>query len=150
VNFNAGCGVKLTGSSSSYGESFNRNNGGFYVMSKTRFTGVQIWFWSRDSPYIPQEIRDGAAFDEHESISPNLSWGAPAANFPMYPGYCDYTDHFNAHKMVFDLTFCVCPFYPLSVNPSLTPCLHRATGPELFGPDPAVALAPALTVRKIY
>jgi hypothetical protein len=117
-------------------------------MSKTRISGVQVWFWPRNSPFIPQEICEGAEFDEHEPIFPNLSWGAPAANFPMYPGYCNYTDHFNAHKMVFDLTFCVCPFYPLSANQPLTPFLHRVTGPELLGSDPAVALTPALTVRK--
>jgi len=34
----------------------------------------------------------------------------PAANFPMRKGYCDYDQHFDAHKMVFDLTFCVSAF----------------------------------------
>ncbi|KAH9979070.1 concanavalin A-like lectin/glucanase domain-containing protein [Lactifluus volemus] len=105
VNFNAGCGVKFDESPCSYGESFNQINGGFYVMSKTQFSGVQIWFWPRNSPFIPPEICKGAEFGRGP-IFPNLSWGAPAANFPMYHEYCNYADHFNAHKMVFDLTFC--------------------------------------------
>ena len=35
------------------------------------------------------------------------SWGIPAANFPFLPNYCNYDEHFDAHQIIFDLTFCV-------------------------------------------
>lgn len=79
-------------------------------MSKTQFHGVQVWFWPRDSPSIPVEISNDA--QEGDLIIPDWSWGPPAANFPMYPGYCNYDQHFNAHKMVFDLTLCVSALSP--------------------------------------
>ncbi|KAI0256408.1 glycoside hydrolase family 16 protein [Lactifluus subvellereus] len=104
VNFNAGCGVRFTGTPYSFGDSFNQIGGGFYAMSKTRSHGVQVWFWPRNSPSIPTEISRDA--QKGEPVSPDWSWGPPAANFPMYPGYCNYEQHFNAHQMVFDLTLC--------------------------------------------
>jgi hypothetical protein len=119
VNFNAGCGVQFTGNPSSFGESFNQMNGGFYAMSKTQTSGIQVWFWPRSSSLVPPEIRHGAAKDV--PIFPDWSWGPPSANFPMDSGYCDYAQHFNAHRMVFDLTLCVSAFSP-SLLPRLVYC----------------------------
>lgn len=37
-------------------------------------------------------------------------WGIPEAYFPLGSGgdsTCDYESHFDAHQLVFDLTFCV-------------------------------------------
>jgi hypothetical protein len=81
------------------------NGGGYYVMVKSRTCGIRVYFWPRDSIYVPPEIRECGSGGE--SLYPDLSWGIPAANFPMYPGYCDYDGHFDAHQIVFDLTFCV-------------------------------------------
>ncbi|KAH9985818.1 glycoside hydrolase family 16 protein [Russula compacta] len=101
VNSNEGCGVSFTNSGPNYGAQFNLNGGGYWAMSKSQSSGIQVWFWPRNSPDIPPEICNGA-----EVLTPNPTWGAPAANFPMYPNYCDYSSHFNAHIIVFDLTLC--------------------------------------------
>ena len=98
----------------SYGTAFNVNGGGFYVMSRSRDSGVQIWFWPRNSPYIPLEIFQGGLF-EGEPLFPSYSWGEPAAAFPMDPGYCNYDQRFNAHIIIFDLTFCVRVPFPFTV-----------------------------------
>ncbi|KAI0259260.1 concanavalin A-like lectin/glucanase domain-containing protein [Gloeopeniophorella convolvens] len=96
VNFNQGCGVHFTESDTSYGAPFNYARGGYYAMSKTRWNGVQVWFWPRGSPDVP--TRYAAVPEPHV--------GHPAATFPMNQGNCDYESHFDAHQMVFDLTFC--------------------------------------------
>lgn len=78
-------------------------------MSKSRECGVQIWFWPRDSLDVPIEISNGEVF-KGDPLYPNPIWGAPAADFPLDPNYCSYDHFFNAHQMVFDLTFCVSDF----------------------------------------
>lgn len=97
-----GCSVDFTGASTpaSYGSAFNNEGGGFYVMSNTQASGIQIWYWPRFSQSIPYEIIWG------DSLTPNNDWGTPAANFPMVPGYCDYSEYFDAQQIIFDLTFC--------------------------------------------
>ncbi len=97
-----GCSVDFTGACTpaSYGSAFN-SGGGFYVMSNTQASGIQIWYWPRYSQSIPPEILWG------NSLTPDSSWGTPAANFSMIPGYCNYSEYFNAQQIIFDLTFCV-------------------------------------------
>ena len=70
---------------------------------------VKIWFFPREKiEDVPEVVCQGAP--RGEPMFPDASWGEPDANFPFYPQYCDYDQHFNAHMMVFDLTFCVsCP-----------------------------------------
>ncbi|KAL4249522.1 Glycosyl Hydrolase Family 16 [Abortiporus biennis] len=85
ANYNEGCGVSFD-NTNSYGSEFNRQGGGWYAVSRTRAKGVQIWFWSRNDPTVPNEVRD--------------------ASFPLQTDNCDYDAHFNAHILVFDLTFC--------------------------------------------
>ena len=65
---------------------------------------VKVWFFPRNDA-VPGVIANGAPRGTY--MYPDLTWGAPAANFPFYPDRCDYAKHFNAHRMVFDLTFCV-------------------------------------------
>lgn len=103
VNYNAGCGVTFNDTSTSYGAGFNQAGGGFFVMYRAS-DSVKIWFFSREDEDIPDVIRNGPQCDE--PVYPDATWGAPDANFPFYPQYCDYDTHFNAHEMVFDLTFC--------------------------------------------
>ena len=81
------------------------NGGGYYAMVRSRALGIKIYFWWRDSTNVPPEIREFGSGGG--SLYPDSSWGVPAADFPMLPHLCNYDDHFNAHKMVFDLTFCV-------------------------------------------
>ncbi|KAL4247593.1 Glycosyl Hydrolase Family 16 [Abortiporus biennis] len=97
-NSNSGCGVGFT-KSASFGEDFNNAGGGFYVMARTS-AEIRIWFWSRQDQNIPQEITNGAA-----SITPQDSWGVPDAHFTFGDG-CNYQQHFDAHSLIFDLTFC--------------------------------------------
>jgi hypothetical protein len=87
----------------SYGEAFNIDAGGYFVTSRSRDCGIQIWFWPRYSPDVPAEIAQGGV----EALSPDPTWGEPVATFPMEPGFCDYDQYFNEHEIIFDLTFCV-------------------------------------------
>ncbi len=106
VNSNQGCGVGFSDPYppyKSYGAPFNHAGGGYFVTYKGR-DFVKVWFYPRLG-YVPEVIRDGA--QRGKLVDPDFSWGFPAANFPFYPGHCDYEQHFNAHQMVFDLTFCV-------------------------------------------
>jgi len=103
INGNQGCAVSFGNSGPSYGTAFNSNDGGFYAMSKSPTTGIQVWFWARGSSAIPPEISQGASTGQTITT---MDWGQPAANFTMLPGYCDYPSHFNAQKITFDLTFC--------------------------------------------
>ncbi|TFY82176.1 hypothetical protein EWM64_g1826 [Hericium alpestre] len=98
ANSNTGCGVSLS-NGASFGGPLNDRGGGVFVTRKTRAHGVQTWFWGQDDPSMPPEIRAGAS-----SIEPGSGWGQPSASFPMDD--CEYDSHFNAHQMVFDLTFC--------------------------------------------
>ncbi|THU95364.1 glycoside hydrolase family 16 protein [Dendrothele bispora CBS 962.96] len=96
VNFNQGCGVAST-QESSYGPGFNACGGGWYVMERNN-VGIKIWFFSRCSPPPP----------EFQSTSLPINtgnWSPPDAYFP-FGDNCSYLDHFDAHSIVFDLTFC--------------------------------------------
>ena len=103
LNFNQGCSVLFSNSGPSFGMGFNYNDGGYYVMSRSRDYGIQIWFWPRNYRDIPPEILWAS-----QPLDPtNPTWGEPAANFPMDQGFCNYDKFFDAHQMVFDLTLCV-------------------------------------------
>lgn len=92
----------------SYGTLFNKYDGGYYAMARTRNDGVRIWFWNRWDPDVPWEIRHPPTSDLFgpATIAPTPLWGLPAAVFE-FGEECSYADHFDAHNLVFDLTFCV-------------------------------------------
>jgi len=100
VNYNQGCGVG--GPPVSYGAQLNARGGGWFVMARSKEDGIRGWFWGRDDPGVPQEVRGG---EETREVSPSPAWGLPVAHFPM-GRECDYESHFNEHMFVFDLTFC--------------------------------------------
>ena len=102
-NYNTGCNVAFSDDPYSYGHGFNSQGGGYYAMEKTKEDGVRIWFWARSDNNVPSEIKYPLAGGV---VSPGPTWGAPSAHFPLGDS-CDYDSHFNAHIMVFDLTFCV-------------------------------------------
>ena len=58
ANFNQGCGVQFS-TPASYGSAFNAAGGGFFVLVRSRAfsPGVSIWFWARDDPRVPLEVR---------------------------------------------------------------------------------------------
>ncbi|THH00761.1 hypothetical protein EW026_g1828 [Hermanssonia centrifuga] len=117
ANFNQGCGTDFT-KGASYGSYFNARGGGFFVMARSRNEGIRVWFWQRDDPAVPDEVRQSGSaygvpgapqlfpgFGGPPTIHPDATWGTPDADFPVGDG-CIYEDHFDAHMMVFDLTFC--------------------------------------------
>ncbi|KAH9019591.1 concanavalin A-like lectin/glucanase domain-containing protein [Lactarius deliciosus] len=105
ANHNAGCGVIFSDpdpSCTSYGAPFNRAGGGYFVTYRGR-DSVKVWFYPRHG-YVPEVFRDGAPWGV--PVYPDIFWGVPAANFPFFPDLCDYEQHFAAHRIIFDLTFC--------------------------------------------
>jgi hypothetical protein len=86
--------------------------------------GITIWFWSRNDPTAPAEVRGiggggnlldavdnvlGSSLSPHV-IEPSDLWGLPEAVFPI--SQCS-ASHFDAHMMIFDLTFCVSDYVQL-------------------------------------
>ncbi|KAI9060314.1 glycoside hydrolase family 16 protein [Trametes sanguinea] len=107
VNFNQGCGVSFA-KPASYGSDFNSAGGGYYVLVRSKTDGVRVYFWTRDDPAVPPEVRNPSPYPDAfnpEGMYPTLFWGQPEADFPLND-QCDYASHFNAHSFVFDLTFC--------------------------------------------
>ncbi|KAI0283804.1 concanavalin A-like lectin/glucanase domain-containing protein [Russula brevipes] len=100
---NIGCGVSFTGSSPSFGAPFNKQGGGCYVVSRSRKSGIRMWFTPRaECPALEKRFEG-----QGESLSLDfLDLFPPAANFPIKEGYCDYKEHFDEHRLVFDLNFC--------------------------------------------
>ncbi|KAF9002493.1 glycoside hydrolase family 16 protein [Cyathus striatus] len=96
VNHNAGCGVKAQ-ATDSYGPSFNNIGGGWYAMER-QSDGIKMWFWPRNDPSVPQDVKYGEfeANPEH--------WGVPVANFPNTS--CDFNEHFSEHNIIINLTLC--------------------------------------------
>ena len=110
-NENQGCGVQFR-NPLSYGALFNRYDGGYYAVVRTRYGGVRIWFWNRWDSDVPWEIRHPPTGDSGllaglaPRVVPTPLWGQPQAVFEFGEG-CNLADHFDAHNLVFDLTFCV-------------------------------------------
>ena len=116
---NEGCSIDSSGSNS-YGDGFNANNGGTYVMEWTS-DHLKIWFFAR-----------GAEPGDVSGDSPDPSgWVTPAAAFNGGDG-CDIDSHFMHQNIIFDTTFC-------GKQSSQPPSLRRGEGhnkPDLNGPDP--------------
>jgi len=95
-NGNAGCGVKSP-DTNSYGPTFNADGGGYYAMERTT-TSIKVWFWSRQSAYIPAALTNGAT-----SIDTS-GWGEPTAYFPNTD--CNISSSFGSLNIIINLTFC--------------------------------------------
>lgn len=101
MNSNQGCGVSFP-EQDSFGASFNAGGGGLYIMEKSSQKGVSVWFISRSN--LMQVNSDEVILDTMDLFTPD-------AYFPMQSNEsphdnCDYSEHFNAHIIVFDLTLC--------------------------------------------
>ena len=71
-------------------------------MKRTQEDGIYVWFYPRDDPTVPDEIRSGGGH-----IEPNVDhYGMPDARFPSSKS-CDFKTFFASHNVVFDLTLCV-------------------------------------------
>ncbi|KAF8210170.1 2 beta-glucan [Mycena galopus ATCC 62051] len=98
-NYNQGCGVSFN-QPKSYGQPFNDNGGGWYAMRRGPSCGILVWFWPRYNSSVPIEVSQGL-----DIVNPDPAlWGEPDAVFPT--DNCDYSSHFDAHNLVFDLTLC--------------------------------------------
>ncbi|KAI0260897.1 2 beta-glucan [Gloeopeniophorella convolvens] len=96
ANGNSGCGVSLS-DANSYGPSFNSNGGGWYAMERTpQF--VKVWFWSRNSKSVPNEVMNGAG-----SINSD-NWGTPDAYFPNTQ--CNIDSHFGPASIIINIDLC--------------------------------------------
>ncbi|WWC99412.1 hypothetical protein V866_006315 [Kwoniella sp. B9012] len=91
-----GCGVRDK-SSKSFGEEFNKNEGGIFVMRRSKTRGFSFWFWPHNSPQAPTDITSGS-----QTIMESL-WSTPIANFPA--DQCDINRHFDDHEIIINLTF---------------------------------------------
>lgn len=86
-----GCSIEAT-SSASYGDGFNSNGGGIYVMEWTN-KYIQIFQFNHSS--APADLIGG---------TPNPgTWGKPVAYFA---GDCNIDSHFRNNRIVLDTTFC--------------------------------------------
>ncbi|KAF9261664.1 endo-1,3(4)-beta-glucanase [Marasmius fiardii PR-910] len=90
VDGNAGCGVRFP-QATSYGPPFNANGGGWYAVERTN-TFIKIWFWPRNDPSVPVDVRDGAT-----SVNTD-TWGTPTAFFP--DTQCPIAQKFAAHNII--------------------------------------------------
>jgi hypothetical protein len=100
VNNNQGCKTQDV-LSTSYGEGFNSNGGGIFALERSKKDGIKVWFWPRDlTRTVPFDI-----LNDRDGVHPE-EWAIPTAYFPTGDN-CDYEEYFDAHKIIFDLTFCV-------------------------------------------
>lgn len=100
LSFSSG-GCRVQGSTeNNYGDGFNSNGGGVYVMQWTSNT-IKIWFFPRDK--VDQEMQ---ALLSVNSDSVDISkFGLPEATFAGGRN-CNMADHFKEHRIIFDTTFC--------------------------------------------
>ncbi|KAI0949203.1 hypothetical protein AcW1_008885 [Taiwanofungus camphoratus] len=109
---NRGC--DITFGTGTFGSPFNASSGGWYVMERSAQDGIRIWFWARDDTSVPAAVAHPSSTEVGTAtVTPSGSWGEPVASFPMGPN-CDYETHFDAHRLIFDLTFCVRRLIPCS------------------------------------
>ncbi|KZV88444.1 endo-1,3(4)-beta-glucanase [Exidia glandulosa HHB12029] len=93
---NQGCGVGFD-SNTSFGPSFNQAGGGYYATERTE-TSMKVWFWQRDDPSVPEEVKSNTG-----AVSPS-TWGTPRALFVS--DSCDLNAKFGPNAFIINLTLC--------------------------------------------
>lgn len=88
---NSGCGV--VGDDDSYGEAFNKNEGGVMAL-EWREAGLRMWQFARHA--IPKDITN-------KSPTPD-SWGTALADFPSTD--CNIGSHFKNQSIVTNIDLC--------------------------------------------
>ena len=118
----------------SYGPQFNAVGGGWYAMERTE-QHIKVWYWLRNDPKVPADVRDGKSTINTgawvSSLPPCLApshafhvifecvvCGVYGARVLMrgrqgepvgfWPGgkNCDLTKHLDPHNLVINLTLC--------------------------------------------
>ncbi|KAK0383540.1 hypothetical protein NLU13_9451 [Sarocladium strictum] len=91
INNNTGCGVE--GAVDTYGQAFNRNNGGVMAL-EWRNEGIRMWQFQRGK--VPGDITDQ---------KPNpAGWGEALADFPNTD--CNIASHFKNQSIVANINLC--------------------------------------------
>lgn len=90
---NTGCGFTDTNSDNSYGQAFNDNGGGVYVMQWVD-TGISVWFFPRNN--IPADITAN-----HPTP---WTWPDPFAHWAS--SGCNPNQFFSDNTAIFDITLC--------------------------------------------
>jgi hypothetical protein len=93
---NAGCGITAPPHAPTFGDAFNQAGGGIYATEWTS-TGINIWFFDRDS--IPQDLRSNAS-----APSPANWQQMPHAQFSG--AGCDWDAHFKEMRIIVNTAFC--------------------------------------------
>ncbi|KZV80203.1 hypothetical protein EXIGLDRAFT_733435 [Exidia glandulosa HHB12029] len=96
---NTGCGFKDT-NSHSFGPAFNERGGGWYATERTP-SSLKVWFWSRNDPKVPQDVREDSG-----TVSPS-TWGLPTASFTSSSISCDISENFQPHRFIINIELCV-------------------------------------------
>jgi hypothetical protein len=105
-----GCGVTYR-DKQSYGPTFNKVGGGYYVLERTD-TDIKMWFflrngWAPDSVKNPTDTIDTSSFPTPNAWFPNTQ--------------CDLNKHFAAHNIIINLTLCgEASSHPVSGSACLT------------------------------
>lgn len=100
---NSGCGSRAAVNASlTFGDGFNANGGGIYVMD-WRSNGIRVWFFPRDD--LPDDLAAISASPETDNLAPDMrGWPIQMANFPNTN--CNIDKAFQLNNIIFDLTFC--------------------------------------------
>ena len=89
---------------------------GFRFVMERSLHAISVWFWPRNDPWVPLEIKfGGSVLDSRRWVielyfygslnRTNLSQGIPAAYFPNTS--CDFSKHFAENNIIINLTFCM-------------------------------------------
>ncbi|KAH7099852.1 glycoside hydrolase family 16 protein [Auriculariales sp. MPI-PUGE-AT-0066] len=98
ANGNTGCGV-FGDSQRDFGAPFNKAGGGWWATVRTE-SAIKMYFWSRQDPDVPDEVRNGA-----DVVDPT-GWGTPTSSFTSSGDLCSISDKFGKNRIIFNLTFC--------------------------------------------
>nr|VWO94478.1 Mixed-linked glucanase [Ganoderma boninense] len=94
---NQSCGVRAK-QKASFGPQFNKVGGGWYAMERTD-QHIKVWYWLRNDPKVPADVRNGAA-----TINTG-AWGEPVGFWPGGKN-CDLAKHLDPHNLIINLTLC--------------------------------------------
>ncbi|KAG8874591.1 hypothetical protein FRB98_008350 [Tulasnella sp. 332] len=87
-----------------FGPGFNRNGGGWHAVERTA-NSIRMWFWARDDPHVPFEVRWSSTQGvRRKGQISTRNWGIPYANFGEGAG-CDLSK-FQPQNIIINLTFC--------------------------------------------
>ena len=104
---NQGC-VMTESRDDTIGEGFNRKGGGVYALEWDPTNGyIKSWVWAQGE--IPANLQEAMATsaNDHKRVDPDPSlWNTPYAYFAIGAGTGCSANHFQNHRIIFNLAFC--------------------------------------------